>query len=360
MVDAWYDQAAADKACLFFEKLVHVEGPKGGQPFTLEPWQRVIVRRLFGWKDGRDAGLRFLYLEVPRGNGKVLLAGLGMYMLFCKEHGAEVCSCALDGGMASLVYEPAKAMVARCPMLAKRAKSASRRTDRGPVDGLVLPAAPGNESIGHGFNVHFFCYDELRLAKTRHLYDAMVTAMGKRKQPIGRWPTPPAATARRSVGNALHALDVIRDPSVDPRMLAVIYTADPETTGPAKKSSGRPIRTWAFRSSSGSSAERASRPRLRPRPSKASFHQLHLNRRTDQDIHVIQLDAWRACARPSLPMISLRTAFLPSRPGLDMAGARDVTAFVELFEELLRGGLAWMPARLGCPKGSGDDRRPAG
>jgi phage terminase large subunit-like protein len=356
MADAWYDQAAADKACLFFEKLVHIKGPKGGQPFTLEPWQQVIVRRLFGWKraDGTRV-YRFLYLEVPRGNGKsAFCAGLALYMLFCdKEHGAEVYSCALDREMASLVYEPAKEMVARCPMLAKRAKI------RETAKRIVVPSTasfyrplPGNESIGHGFNVHFFCYDELHLAKTRHLYDAMVTAMGKRKQPIGAVATT-AGSDRTTICWELHchALDVIRDPSIDPSMLAVIYAADPEDDWTSEE-------TWRKANPNlGVSVEleylREACERAKISPAfENSFRRLHLNQWTEQDVRVIPLDAWRACSRPSL-----REEDLIGRrcwAGLDMASTRDITAFVKVFE-LPKGELAWCP-RYWLPKGYGSDR----
>ena len=46
-----FDPDAADRACEFFEELVHIKGPLAGQPFKLEPWQADdIIRPLFGWK----------------------------------------------------------------------------------------------------------------------------------------------------------------------------------------------------------------------------------------------------------------------------------------------------------------------
>src|SRR5690606_25913033 len=71
---SYFDERAATVAERFFDRmLVHIEGPMAGRPFMLEPWQRAIVREVFGRK--RGDGLRQyrkLYLEVPRGNGKML------------------------------------------------------------------------------------------------------------------------------------------------------------------------------------------------------------------------------------------------------------------------------------------------
>ena len=77
------DEVAAFAVEWFFSTtLVHIEGPMAGQPFVLEPWQRELVRELFGRKlpDGRRQ-YNTLYLEVPRGNGKsTFAAGLALYL----------------------------------------------------------------------------------------------------------------------------------------------------------------------------------------------------------------------------------------------------------------------------------------
>lgn len=70
-----FDRQAADRIVRFFETcLVHVEGPKAGERFRLERWQRKILRHLFGWKRRSDRARRFriAFLAVPRKNGKAL------------------------------------------------------------------------------------------------------------------------------------------------------------------------------------------------------------------------------------------------------------------------------------------------
>src|SRR5690606_5070626 len=48
------DEARAERVHRFLERLHHVEGPKAGQPFKLEPWQVFIITNLFGWVDRKS------------------------------------------------------------------------------------------------------------------------------------------------------------------------------------------------------------------------------------------------------------------------------------------------------------------
>jgi len=72
-----FDVKAADAAERFFPThLRHVEGKWAGQPFELLPWQRELVRTVFGTKraDGTRQ-YRRVYVEVPRKSGKVQSGG---------------------------------------------------------------------------------------------------------------------------------------------------------------------------------------------------------------------------------------------------------------------------------------------
>ena len=68
----------------FFPRyLEHVEGPLGGQPFVLDPWQQFFTAVLVGWRNA-DGTRRFRtgYIEVARKNGKsTWMAGLGLYFV---------------------------------------------------------------------------------------------------------------------------------------------------------------------------------------------------------------------------------------------------------------------------------------
>ena len=72
----YFDSAAANRVCTFVELLKNIKGPKAGEPLTLEPWQCFFLTTVFGWKKSENGKRRFtfVYLEVPRGNGKSTLS----------------------------------------------------------------------------------------------------------------------------------------------------------------------------------------------------------------------------------------------------------------------------------------------
>jgi phage terminase large subunit-like protein len=81
----------------------------------LQPWQCFLVCVLFGWlrKDNGRRRFRAAYLEIPRKNGKsILAAAIGLYMLLADgEYGAEVYSGATSEKQAWEVFKPAKLML---------------------------------------------------------------------------------------------------------------------------------------------------------------------------------------------------------------------------------------------------------
>lgn len=73
LVAAMFSEARARRAVAFFESLRHTKGQFSGKPFTLLPWQKQIVRDVYG--NVNEQGLRqvrYVYLEVPKKNGKAL------------------------------------------------------------------------------------------------------------------------------------------------------------------------------------------------------------------------------------------------------------------------------------------------
>ncbi len=93
-----FDPVRADHVCHFFEQYgVLTEGPWAGKPFTLLDWQRQWLRTAFGWIKYSDEWkawirrFRYVYLEVPKKNGKTPLAAtLGNYLLFGDSYGRQI------------------------------------------------------------------------------------------------------------------------------------------------------------------------------------------------------------------------------------------------------------------------------
>ena len=106
----YFDDKAADRVVYFIENHIkHIKGELGGQPFKLEPFQKTIVRDLFGWKY-RDSGLRRFrtaYICLPRKNGKsTLISAIALYMLVADgEPSAECYIAANDRQQSGIIFE---------------------------------------------------------------------------------------------------------------------------------------------------------------------------------------------------------------------------------------------------------------
>jgi len=87
-----FRETLAAHAEAFFEQyLRHSKGEWAGQLFVLSPWQRWIVRELFGWirVDNGTRRYRMAYIEIPRKNGKsTFSAGLALYLALCDDERA--------------------------------------------------------------------------------------------------------------------------------------------------------------------------------------------------------------------------------------------------------------------------------
>ena len=89
-------------------------GDFAGGPFLLMPWQRQVLRDIFGTLD--DEGLRKykdVYMEVPTGNSKTTFcAGLVLFFLVCDcGTGTEIYSAATAKDQAAITFRMAQQMV---------------------------------------------------------------------------------------------------------------------------------------------------------------------------------------------------------------------------------------------------------
>lgn len=185
-----FDASKAERACNFIETLVHVKGRWAvakDKHIRLEPWQCFIVCMLFGWVRKRDGLRRFreAYIEVPRKNGKSLLAAaIGLYMLLSDgEHGAEVYSGATTEKQAWEVFTPARQMLLRTPYLAAH-YGATVGAKNLHVEDVASKFEPLIGNPGDGSSPHCAIVDEYHEHQTDRLHDTMMTGMGARSQPL--------------------------------------------------------------------------------------------------------------------------------------------------------------------------------
>lgn len=122
----WFNPERGEHAVKWIERYCKlVEGAWRGHDFRLLDWQWDLLMRLFGWvrwsKEWERYVRRFrwLYLEVPKKNGKSpMLAAIGAYLLFGDGcHSARIYSVATSKKQAQIVHGAAVDMVRASPEL---------------------------------------------------------------------------------------------------------------------------------------------------------------------------------------------------------------------------------------------------
>lgn len=257
------DRAAGQFVCDFVERLPTTDT---GKPFQLYDWQRDALMDFYSTlePDGESGELlrqyQYLYLEIPKKNGKSeLAAALGLYHLFGDgELNAEVYLCAADRDNASIVFRAAVFMLETAPWTAKMiargelkiTKSKKqieyrqlRRAENGGKRWVTvgLMAVLSAEAFSkHGYKPSCVIFDELHAQPNRALWDVMTGAAGAaHAQPV--WIVLTTAgddPDRKSIGWEIHErAAAIRDARQlrqilaqggDPRQVLSLRRAAPE------------------------------------------------------------------------------------------------------------------------------------
>lgn len=202
-----FDRDAAQFVCDFVERLPTTGT---GELFHLYDWQRRALEEFYGvMVPDPDTGeaLRkywYLYLEIPKKNGKSeLAAALGLYHLFADgELNAEVYICAADKDNATIVYSAAVFMATSAPWTAKmiargelkiiesRRRIEYRRSIKTGNGGRkwvtvgIMQVLSAEAYSKHGYKPSCVIFDELHAQPNRELWDVMTGAAGaSRRQP---------------------------------------------------------------------------------------------------------------------------------------------------------------------------------
>ena len=234
-----FDARQAEFVCTFLSCLTG----SNGAPLRLMDWQRDAVTEFYGRMAEDEEGhilrqYQYLYLEIPKKNGKTeLAAGLGVYHLFADgETNGEVYVVAADRDNASIAYAAAKWMIEHSPALMKRSRIVdSTKTIYDTVSGSKLKVLSSEAYSKHGYKPSCVIFDELHAQRSRDLWDVMTFGAGDaRAMPV--WIVLTTAgddPDRNSIGWEVHekALAIRRcragcprDGDLDdPRWLPIVY-----------------------------------------------------------------------------------------------------------------------------------------
>ncbi|MFC7611614.1 terminase large subunit domain-containing protein [Teichococcus aestuarii] len=228
---AWWDEAAAQAACDFFERYIrHTEAEWAGHAFRLQPWQRDrIVRPIFGWKRADGTRLiRQVWIEVPRKNGKTeLAAGLAVLMLLGDaEFGGQIYSMAVDKDQAKIVFSKAGTMISLNPELQRHLEVLKTSIFCPQLSAAFKPLAGGGSGSKHGFSPSGAIGDEVHEWTSGEVADVVHKGTAARRQPLEIYITT-AGVAGQGYAWEQHelAVAILAGEVVDPTFLPVIWAA---------------------------------------------------------------------------------------------------------------------------------------
>ena len=180
-----YNAESGQFVCDFMELLTI---PETGKPMRLMAWQRDAIMEFYSQVNDRGLrSYRYLYLEIPKKNGKSgMAAGLGLYHTFADgERSGEVYVCAADRENAGIVFDASLKMLDACPSLKKRARVIeSQRIIKDMVSGTVYKVMSSEAYSKHGYKPSCVIFDELHSQPNWELWDIMTFGAGAaREQP---------------------------------------------------------------------------------------------------------------------------------------------------------------------------------
>lgn len=233
-----FDEAKAIRPIQFIEKFCkHSKGRKfAGRPVKLELWQKAFISAIFGFVDEETGFRKYkkVLLFIARKNGKsTLAAAIGLYMLTSDgEAGAECYSIATKKDQAKIVWEEAKRMTKKSPVLLKRVKPLVTKLYYEKQESVFMPLSSDSNSLD-GLNAYYVSADEVHAMKDKNIIDVTYDSMSSREQALFL-ETSTMGTVRESVfddeyeyaKNIINGYTEENPQFVDETLLPVIYELD--------------------------------------------------------------------------------------------------------------------------------------
>lgn len=334
-----FDRDLAERVCRFIQKMPHTKDrwARQKQRLALEPWQLFLFSMIFGWVRKKDKTRRFreAYVEVPRKNGKSIIAAASGLYAFCadNEYGAEVYCGATSEKQAWEVFKPALAMAKKLPALRKRFGVVvwAKKLER--ADGSKFEPVIGDP--GDGSSPSMAIIDEYHEHQDSSLYDTMISGMGARLQPLVLAIT----TAGFDIAGPCYAhrercIEMLDETQQDDELFALIYTIDADDDWTSEE---------AIRKANPNADVSVSMDWLKSQIATAVARARTANRIKTKHLNVwvsakegfFNMEAWRKCADPTLTLEQLQG--LDCYYGFDLARKLDLTGMVRVFVKQIDG-----------------------
>jgi phage terminase large subunit-like protein len=296
--------------------------PEGGgaiKPLNLRPWQKDIIREIYG-----EPRLRRAIISFGRKNGKTALAA---FLILCHLIGpcalgnTQIYSAAQSRDQAALVFSFAAKMIRLSPELNKLVTiRESRKELFCGKTGVTYRALSAEASTAYGLSPVFIVHDELGQVKgpRSELYEALETAVGAQRSPLSviistQAPTDDDLLSRliddartgdeSRTGVFLHTAPIESDP-FDRGTIAL--------ANPALGDFLNETEVLAM-------AEDAKRMSSR----EPEYRNLILNQRVEASSPFVSRTLWNTCGAKPKPLTGV-----PVYAGLDLSSVADLTAYV--------------------------------
>lgn len=348
-----FDPDKGARVCRFIELLPHTKGRWASKKelIKLQPWQCFLVVVLFGWLNKATGRRRFrmVYWEIPRKNGKsILAAAIGLYMLAADgEFGAEVYSGATTEKQAWEVFKPAKLMMQRSEEFRARlgvevnAKVLVRESDASKFEPVI-----GNP--GDGSSPSCAIIDEFHEHDTPALLDTMETGILAREQPLILIIT----TAGKNLASPCYdkrdeVVKMLEGTLPNENMFGVIFGIDPEDDWADPKSLIKANPNFGV-SVDAEILQAQQRQALLNPLAQNKFKTKHLNVWTSVMAGVMNMQQWQLCKDPLLDEDEL--ADEDCWIALDLASKSDLCSAQRIYRRMSHGlphyylfGRYWLP-----------------
>jgi phage terminase large subunit-like protein len=322
----------SQRVIAFCEDLMVTSGADAGKKFKLRDFQIEFIEAVYREDDGGNRPIRTAILSMGRKNGKTALAAaLALCHLLGpeSENRGEVYSCANDRFQAGKVYHEMVALINAHPRFAKRVNILRfQKIIEDLINGSLYCALSAEAKTKMGLNPSFVCYDELGVSTDRHLYDAMDSALGARRDPLLMVISTQAPNDLAPMSQLIdYGLKIQAGELEDPSFHLTLYAA-PEDADPWDEATWRLANPALGDFLSLSNVQRLAQQAQRMPSQESSFRNLILNQRVSAQSKYIESSEWNACAdEPIIPLGSKIYA------ALDLGSTRDMSALVMVHED---------------------------
>jgi len=331
-----FDEQIAGLAMLFVRQMRNIKGPEANEPIRLMDWQKFVFANVFGFveRDGGARRFRQAAVFVPKGNGKTTIsAPIALYLTFGEhEGGAEGYAAAVTRDQARILFDMAQNMVRRSPDMRSRwgVGVLANSIFQNSTASRFMPISSDAKALD-GLNVHCAVCDEIGSHKTSEVYDALLTAMGKRRQPL-LLSISTATGNNAGIGKQIwdYAMRVLTGAQDDDRLFGAIYSIDEDddpwdeaTWIKANPGWGQSVQPDAIRAIMRQARNNAAQ--------EAAARTRHLNIWIGADEALFSMRAWQKCGNPGLLLDDYEGK--PCHIGLDLASKTDLAALVLVFRD---------------------------